>query len=56
MSTTWKKYGGTNNFENANNITVHNLVADHLTLKEPYYGLFSICGDFIFANQSFFEK
>ena len=41
----WKKYGGINNLDNNNNVTVYSLVADSFTLRQSYYGTFDICGE-----------
>ena len=40
----WKSYGGINNFEKSNNVSVNNLSADYFTLKNAYLGYFSIQG------------
>jgi len=41
----WKKYGGINNLENNNNVSVYSFVADIFTLRRAYYGTFDICGE-----------
>ena len=41
----WKSYGGINNFENTNNLTVDSLSANNFTLTNEYVGFFSICGE-----------
>ena len=47
----WKKYGGINNLDNNNNVTVYSLVADSFTLRQAYYGTFDICGElFVSGN------
>ena len=33
----WKKYGGTNNYEAMSDLTVNNLVADHTISKYDVY-------------------
>jgi hypothetical protein len=43
----WKKYGGTEQLESFNTITTKTLVADYLSLKNPYQGEFTISGDLI---------
>jgi hypothetical protein len=47
----WKKYGGINNLDINNNVTVYSLVADSFTLRQAYYGTFDICGElFVSGN------
>ena len=41
----WKKYGGTNNFEKTNDITVNSVVTNYLTLRNAYVGTFEISGN-----------
>jgi hypothetical protein len=48
----WKKYGGTDNLESINYITTKNIVTDNLTLRNPYVGVFTICGDLIVSETS----
>ena len=43
----WKKYGGTKNLENFNNITVNNIVSDTFTVREAILNLLRIDGDLI---------
>lgn len=40
----WKKYGGTNNLENLNNLVVNSIVTDVLSVKKYYIGDWDICG------------
>ena len=40
----WKKYGGTNNLENLNNLVVNSIVADVLSVRQYYIGDWDICG------------
>jgi cytoskeletal protein CcmA (bactofilin family) len=47
MSNSWKKYGGTTNFEKVNDITVNSLVTNNLTVRYPYIGTFEISGNLI---------
>ena len=50
----WKQYGGTNNFNIANNIRTHTLVCDYFTLREAYQGEFDISGKlFVYDDASF---
>ena len=43
----WKKYGGTNKYDQLTNLSVHNLVTDSLSIKGSYLGNFTICGELI---------
>jgi hypothetical protein len=52
----WKKYGGTNNFESLTNIVSTNIVADHLSLRFPYKGIFTICGELIVSGETYLEN
>ena len=52
----WKKYGGINHFEQLTNINSTNLVVDHLSLRFPYEGIFSICGELIVSGDSFLDN
>ena len=52
----WKKYGGINHFEQLTNINSTNLVVDHLSLRFPYEGIFSICGELIVSGDSFLNN
>lgn len=40
----WKKYGGTNNLENLNNLVVNSIVTDVLSVRKYYIGDWDICG------------
>ena len=40
----WKKYGGTNNLENFNNLVVNSIVTDVLSVRKYYIGDWDICG------------
>ena len=51
-SQSWKKYGGINNFESLTNIITQNIVADHLSLRYPYKGIFTICGELIVSGET----
>jgi UDP-3-O-[3-hydroxymyristoyl] glucosamine N-acyltransferase len=46
----WRKYGGINNFETTENLTVHIITADYLTLRNYYYGLFEISGNVVVSD------
>lgn len=52
----WKKYGGINHFEQLSNINSTNLVVDHLSLRFPYEGIFSICGELIVSGESYLDN
>lgn len=52
----WKKYGGIHNFETLSNIITTNIVADHLSLKYPYVGIFTICGELIVSGETYLEN
>ena len=52
----WKKYGGINQFEQMTNLNTNTLVADHLSLRYPYEGTFTICGELIVSNQTFLDN
>jgi hypothetical protein len=48
----WKKYGGTNNLENLNNIVVNSIVADVLSLRQYYIGNWDICGSLLVKDDA----
>ena len=52
----WKSYGGINNYENTNNITVDHLSANYFTLKNEYVGYFSICGELSVTNDTYLRS
>ena len=52
----WKSYGGINNYENTNNITVDHLSANNFTLKNDYVGYFSICGELSVTNDTYLRS
>ena len=56
MSNSWKKYGGINNYDNLSNINVNSLVANNISLRNPYQGIFTICGELIVSNNVYFEN
>jgi hypothetical protein len=43
----WKQYGGMNNFEKAGQIDAYSITVNKLNLKEVYQGNFDICGQLI---------
>jgi photosystem II stability/assembly factor-like uncharacterized protein len=47
----WKKYGGIDNFDKSNHITVNSIVADYFTIKKQFVGDFDICGNVIVGKQ-----
>ena len=47
----WKKYGGLDNFDKSNHITVNSIVADYFTVKKQFVGDFDICGNLIAHQQ-----
>jgi photosystem II stability/assembly factor-like uncharacterized protein/predicted acyltransferase (DUF342 family) len=52
----WKSYGGINNFEQTNNITVDSLSANYFTLKNEYVGYFSICGELSVSENTYLRS
>jgi acyl-[acyl carrier protein]--UDP-N-acetylglucosamine O-acyltransferase len=52
----WKKYGGIHSFETLSNIITTNIVADHLSLKYPYQGIFTICGELIVSGETYLDN
>ena len=56
MSNSWKKYGGINNYDNLSNINVNSLVANNISLRNPYQGIFTICGELIVSNNVYFNN
>jgi hypothetical protein len=52
----WKKYGGINHFEQLTNINSTNLVVDHLSLRFPYEGIFTICGELIVSGEAYLDN
>jgi len=52
----WKKYGGTNNLENLNNIVVNSIVADVLSLRQYYIGNWDICGSLLVKDDATIYK
>ena len=52
----WKSYGGINNYENTNNITVDHLSANYFTLKNEYVGYFSICGELSVTDDTYLRS
>ena len=56
QNNSWKKYGGINNYDNLSNINVNSLVANNLSLRNPYQGIFTICGDLIVTNNTYVNE
>lgn len=48
---TWKKYGGVNQYDKSNHITTNSIVADYFTIKKQYVGDFDVCGNIIVNKQ-----
>ena len=48
----WKSTGGINSYQTSNNIITTNIIADHLSLKYPYVGIFTICGELIVSGET----
>jgi hypothetical protein len=44
IMSSWKQYGGMNNFEKAGQIDAYSITVNKLNLKETYQGNFDICG------------
>jgi hypothetical protein len=40
----WKQYGGVKNLDTSNKINTNTLAVNTLFMKEPYVGIFDICG------------
>ena len=47
IMSSWKQYGGMNNFEKAGQIDAYSITVNKLNLKETYQGNFDICGQLI---------
>ena len=56
QNNSWKKYGGINNYDNLSSINVNSLVANNISLKNPYQGIFTICGELIVSNNTYLEQ
>ena len=56
QNNSWKKYGGINNYDNLSSINVNSLVANNISLKNPYKGIFTICGELIVTNNTYLEE
>ena len=52
----WKKYGGIDHYDNLSNINVNSLVANNISLRNPYQGIFTICGELIVSNNTYLES
>ena len=51
----WKNTGGINNYQTSNNVITTNIIADHLSLKYPYVGIFTICGELIVSGETYLD-
>lgn len=56
MSTSWRTFGGNNNFEQSNNLNVDNLVTNRLSIRNAYEGILNICGELIVSQNSYFDS
>jgi len=52
----WKQYGGINNFEKFNKINTGTVSLNNLILKEPFQGNFDICGEIQVAGNAIFNN
>ena len=52
----WKKYGGTNNLENFNNLVVNSIVTDVLSVRKYYIGDWDICGALLVKDDTTFFR
>lgn len=51
IMSSWKQYGGMNNFEKAGQIDAYSITVNKLNLKEVYQGNFDICGQlFVYGD------
>ena len=51
IMSSWKQYGGMNNFEKAGQIDAYSITVNKLNLKETYQGNFDICGQlFVYGD------
>ena len=55
QNNSWKKYGGINNYDSLSNVNVNSLVANNLSLRNAYQGLFTICGELVVTNDTYLE-
>ena len=52
----WKSFGGINNMEKSNNISVNALSANYFTLKTAYIGYFDICGELQVTQNTYLDS
>ena len=48
----WKKYGGVNNVEKVQNVSIDNLNATNFSLKNAYVGLLTVSGEILIHNDA----
>jgi len=56
MATGWKKYGGVQQMNQLNNVSVYSIASDVLTLRQGYYGAFDICGELHVSDTARFDS
>ena len=52
----WKKYGGVNNVEKTQNISIENLNATNFSLKNAYEGLLTVSGEILVHGDAKFQS
>jgi hypothetical protein len=52
----WKKHGGLSSLEQQNNLTVHSITTDFITIRNAFLSVFTIKGDLTVLGEGFFEK
>ena len=55
IMSSWKQYGGMNNFEKAGQIDAYSITVNKLNIKETYQGNFDICGQLIVHGDSLID-
>jgi hypothetical protein len=52
----WKQYGGINNYERSGRINADSISVNKFVFKEAYVGHFDICGDFHLTGNATFDN
>ena len=55
IMSSWKQYGGMNNFEKAGQIDAYSITVNKLRLKDIYQGTFDICGQLIVRGNTLID-
>jgi len=55
IMSSWKQYGGMNNFERSGQIDAYSITVNKLNLKESYQGIFDICGQLIVKGDAIID-